>query len=236
MNELLREAQNEVKKVVNFIKTNQKAFDYMDLKCHDISWYMYKEMENDFPLCHNEIQTNNADYFSWFCETEYNFFIEWCNENNYDFQKMYRQLGRTSSFYLHDLGDDVDDMLYSLLDDNAYFWYSDYIYFNNGELSAISEEESQEEVLNYLANDFYDDCIKSLDDIIQVYNYIKDFKENQVEIFKSFLENYEDSLKEEVERETEKFTNDLNKAIEIVNKYKMSSDDIKSLKMTIYTL
>lgn len=238
MNELKVKANAQIKKAVDYLKESKDMFGYMDLKLHDVSWYMYKDMENDFPLCYKEAEENNDDYFSWFCEEEFDSFMEWCTESNIDFDKMCHQLGRTSSFYLHGWSKDATDMFFDILNEIANYWYESYLTVcEDGSICVIYEDdEMSEDAIEYFANDFYDEFIERIEPIKTVYNYITDFKSQQVEIFKEWLDYYEDSLKEDARREAEKEANDLNTATEIVNRYKISSDDIKSLKMTIYTL
>ena len=80
-------------------------FDMMDLKLYDVENYRWKEMEKDFPLCYKEDEecTSGYDTFYYFCEDNYEMFVEDLKENfNIDFDKMRKQVGRTSKFYLMD--------------------------------------------------------------------------------------------------------------------------------------
>lgn len=238
INELIEKANEVLNWLVEELEN--PCYDYMDLKLHDVSWYMYKDMENDFPLCYKEEEENNVDYFSWFCEEEYDSFIEWCKENHIDFNKMCNHIGRTSRFYLHNWYDsNIDYIIDNIMCNVAPYYNNGYYRIENGIIIDTDYEDYSEETedeLLYLIENFKKDFEKEAEDIKTVYQYINDFKTNQVEIFKDFLDYYECSLKEDARREAEKEANDLNTATEIVNKYKISSDDIKSLKMTIYTL
>lgn len=235
-NELRIEKANAVlKRIVEDLKSD--CFKSMNLKLHDISYYCYKNMENDFPLCSEN--NDNFDFFDAFCAFQYDDFMEWCKEHYIDFDKMRYYIGRTSSFYLHKWYDNnIDYMLYDILNDIDYT-LADYFTLDNGVIvdTDIADYPNETiEVLEYVINDFENDYNKLVEDIKLVYNYIADFKDNQVEIFKEFLEYYEDDFKEQNEIEAKKIDNDLNKAIEIVNKYKVSSDDVETLKNVIYTL
>lgn len=231
--ELLNKASSEMKKVVSFIKENKSMFDYMDLKCHDVSYYCYKDMEKDFPLCYE----SNNDYFGWFCDEEYDYFLEWCNDNNIDFNKMYHQLGRTSSFYLQDWHDtNIDFMLYNIITEIGYSYSGNYFTLTDGVITSTdydTYEDATLEDLDYIATEFYNDFMKAIEDIQKVYNYIKDFKENQVEIFKEFLEYYEGEIKSEKEQEEKDRIEKRNKCYEIQAKYDITVEDMRILKENI---
>ena len=161
MNELLVKANEEVKKVVEYLKENEDMFDMMDLKLHDASFYDY---EKEFPLCY-ESDENNTDgetNFYFFCEDNYNMFVEDLKENfNIDFEKIRKQVGRTSKFYLADwietthcrlnIENTIDTLLYN-------YGISDCIEFNNDNeiivrLShTIEDEEVKEELENIIVS------------------------------------------------------------------------------------
>ena len=60
----------------------------------------------------------------------------------------------------------------------------------------------------------YDDFMKEIEDIIKVYEYIKDTKDNQVEYFKEYLEWNEADLQYEKDKENAEML----KRIEIISK------------------
>lgn len=236
--ELLEKANRELKKVIDFLKENKSAFDYMDLKCHDVSYYCWKDMEKDFPLCYACAEDN--DYFSWFCEAEYDCFIEWCKENNIDFNKMRCQLGRTSSFYLQDFTDtNIDYTLENLYEKVSNYCGFAYVYIDGGNILRDDFEEYKDETieeLEYIADEFYNDVISYCKDILKVYDYINSFKENQVEIFKEYLEGYEETIRYEKEREEKEKAQSRDKCISIQNKYNITDEDMQVLKENIFCL
>ena len=193
MNELLVKANEEVKKVADYLKENEDMLDMMDLKLHDASFYDY---EKEFPLCYKDDEENTSGYnsFYYFCEDNYNMFVEDLKENfNIDFEKMRKQVGRTSKFYLADWIEtthcelNVENTIDTLLYD---YGMADCVEFNNNEIvvrlsHSIEDEEVQDELKAIIG--FYDWFIEEIKDIKIVYDMIKNFKDNQVEYFKNYL-------------------------------------------------
>ena len=102
MNELLVKANEEIKKVVDYLEENEDMFNMMDLKLHNASFYDYSK---DFPLCYKSDENTESGYtnFYFFCEDSYNMFVEDLKETfNIEFGKMRKQVGGTSKFYLAD--------------------------------------------------------------------------------------------------------------------------------------
>lgn len=231
-NKLLNKANEELKKVVDYIKQNESMFDYMDLKLHNVSYYCYTEMKNDFPLVCKEYD----DIFERFCDIEYDWFIEWCREEGIDFNKMHYQLGRTSKFYLHNWYDkNIDFMLYNIIEDGC--WYAlNYFNLTNGVITSTDIEDYEDttiESLEYIANDFYNDFMNAIEDIKKVYDYIVSFKENQVENFKSFCKYYEEELEYQAEEEEMRINRAKQTCIDIKNKYVITNEDMETLKKNI---
>lgn len=206
-------ANKEIKKVISFIEENELAFGYMDLKLHDASYYFYSQMEKDFPLLKHS--DDRHSYFNNICNDEYNFCVEDL-DNNYDinFDEMHHQLGRTSSFYLHDKrvinitvnGLKYKDTIYNLIDN----YYGGELEFLDNCMIDIEQtielldneywyEEDVENELDYIINELYGDLLDYSKDIFTTYNYIKEFKDNQVEIFKTHLEFYQEEKECELE-------------------------------------
>ena len=240
MNELLVKANEEVKKVVDYLKENEEMFDMMDLKLHYASYYDY---EKEFPLCYksDEEDASGCNNFYYFCEDNYNMFVEDLKENfNIDFEKMRKQVGRTSKFYLADwietthcrlnIENTIDTLLYN-------YGTDDCIEFNNDNeivvrLShTIEDEEVQDELKNIVG--FYDWFIEEIKDIKTVYDMIKNFKDNQVEYFKDYLENEEERLQSDIDEEIEEESKKEEIANQIKNKYSISDEDMEVLKKNI---
>lgn len=232
--ELLAKANDELKKVTEYIEEHRDMFDMHDLKLHDVSYYIYRDMEKDFPLCYAE---EDYGYFETFCENEYDLFIEWCNEHDIDFEKMIDRVGRTSKFYLHKWhNSDIDIMLYTIIEDLKDWCACQYYTIEYGQIIATDIEEYEEDTmyyLSYIAEELYIDFLNAIADMIEVYEYIKCFKENQVECFKNFMYGYEEQLsyEEDMKIKAEK------ERISILNliqrKYDISDTDMELLLLNV---
>lgn len=210
-------ANEQFAKVVNYIKENIEMFESMNLKLHHA---VTLDLEK-FPLCKKlQEKSNSFSLFDDFCEINYNIVIEDLKENhNIDFQEMRNHIGRTSSFYLYDFYATYNGKLqiYEMI----YNFYNRYIDCNDFQDLTINDnlqleiefqtydiennysydEEDMEEIsisLDYFIEDFYNDFINHCKDIEIVYNEIKSFKDNQVEHFEDYLQNFEEELQEQI--------------------------------------
>lgn len=227
---LLEKANAELKKVVDFINENDEMFDMMDLKLHDISYYCWKDMEKDFPLTYAE----NKNIFYDFCDYAYEWFKMWCEDNYIDFDGMIEHVGRTSKFYLHKWHDkNIDYMLYTIIEKIGLWYATSYFNIEDGVIISTDYEDFADETLEsleYIAEEFYDDFMKATEDMVKVYDYIKDFKDSQVEYFKEYCnceEPYFQYLIDESKRLDEESKNII---LGIQNKYNITDEDMKTLK------
>lgn len=202
-------ANEQLRKCMDWLEANKDAFQYMDLKLHDASYYAYDQAAEDFPLLAEEY--NMDDLFYWFCEDEYDMFVEDLENNQgIDFKKMRNPLGRTSSFYLHD--GSIIEFTGRYRDD--YPW--EYVLYNfinkygyNDTVPDITPEGTIDENdpyladceanIDYIENDMYNDMLSVFGPVVEVYDYIKDFKDNQVDIFKEYLTYKQEDLEWEQE-------------------------------------
>ena len=240
MNELLVKANEEVKKVVIYLKENEAMFDIMDLKLHDVQNYRWKEMEKDFPLCHKQDEncTDGYDTFYYFCDLNYDMFVEDLKESfKIDFNKIRKQVGRTSKFYLADWIEtthcklNIKDTVEALLCDCATLNYTNITDdFNIEPYGDFTLEDEQ--VIDELEeiSGFYDWFIEKIEDMKIVYNIIKDFKDNQVEYYKEYLENEEERLQEEIDEEVAEEEKRKETTTCIKDKYNISDEDMELLK------
>lgn len=237
--EKVNQANQEIQKVVDFLKENNKAFEYMDLKLHDVSYYCYTKFSTDFPLL-----TDETDWFSMFCDDQYRMFEEDLQGNQgIDFDDMRCQLGRTSSFYLHDRNViDIDVNSFNLKNTIYNIMYENYGYLTGAEsyllesgiidenmMFAVDEIEEIEEEIDYIYTNLYNDTVDYCKDIITVYTALKDFKENQVEVFKEYLQYYQEEKEEEERQTKEAEEKALKEVVEVITKYNIKSDDLKVL-------
>lgn len=258
--ELVKKANAQCKRIKDYITENEEMFDSMDLKLHDASFYQYKDMENDFPLCYADSERNTENsYFYQFCESSYEQFIEWCEEQGIDFSKICHHINRTSQFYLYDkdliqrdrgkieFGWTMDTIFNEFVCTNYY----QMIEFNDD--GFIDEEKSFEynkeyftreewieelkPILEYIISDMYNDFMGEIEDVKNVYEYIQDTKENQVEYFKDFLEWHEENLryeKDKADKEEEKRVEIIDKMPQKVRKImKYSALDSEELNVVL---
>ena len=242
MNELLVKANEEIKKVVEYLKENEEMFDMMDLKLHKASFYDY---EKEFPLCYKADEENISGYTNFynFCEDNYDMFIEELKESfNIDFDKMRKQVGRTSKFYLADWIETTHCKLNFEYTINTLLCEKYAYNLNYTEINALCEvvpygefteedEEVQEELESIIG--FYDWFIEEIKDIKIVYDRIKDFKDNQVKYFKEYLECEEERLQEEIDEEVKEKIEREENVNQIKEKYDISDKDMETLKQNI---
>ena len=184
------------------LQEHTQDLSYTDLKLHDVSYYV----GDDEKL---------LKHFDNFCECEYDYFQYWLEENM--LQTEY--IGRTSSFkfyggYAESNFYDFD--IYDMKDDNNIFDTLGYgleseteIIFDSGSLEYAYYE--LENVLNYDLSDSdelddleteLENSIEELEEYLQAYykeikaikrayKWLENYKANQVEYFKDYVENNE---------------------------------------------
>ena len=182
------------------LQKHTKKLNYTDLKLHDVAFYVgdNEKLLNDFMN---------------FCECEYDYFKYWLDENMLKTE----YIGRTSSFkfyggyaesnfYGFDIYDMKDDQ--NIFDTLGYGIESESeIIFDSGSLEYAYYE--LENVLNYDLSDSddlndleidLDNAIEELQEYLhayykeikavkRAYKWLEDYKKNQVESFKDFVEN-----------------------------------------------
>lgn len=231
--ETLKQAKQVLKDIFSYIDENRDALtEYTDLKLHDASFYCYRDMEKDFPLCYADDDKNSEySYFYRFCDSSFDQFTEDLNEKRIDFEKTIDRIGHTSKFYCYAGHDEnaeniINDFIagdYSFDIENGRFSFSQY--YGMGEI--IND-------LEYFVKNALNDFKEKTGDAIELYNYIKDFKENQIEYFKEFLEFYESELQEEKDAETAQINADAETARNIADAYKIPAETMQTLKSVIY--
>lgn len=176
------------------LKSTEKAWnEYIDLKLHDASW---TNVDFDFHGA-SVVFGDTSLQFEAFCQIEYDTFIEWCNEKGYDFDSLRDNIGRTSSFYLGKLHSNSGcHYLDALVEASSSLNYDTRLVVDeiDGKFvvnydASLGNSEDIEDLVNAMLS-LVEDMEKELDDtldaICSIYEYINDFKENQVENFKEF--------------------------------------------------
>lgn len=213
--ELIAKANAELKRLMDWFEENKEAFNDLDLKLHDVSYYNWFKAEEEFPIVFEEYKAD--DLFYWFCEVSYDNMLEYFREEGITYKT--KQLGRTSRFYLHDneliefTGRYRDEfrweyMLYNLVN---HYGYNDTVpnITENGTIDETDQYlEDCETNLEYIATEMYDEITKVFDDTVKCYEYIRDFKEHQVEYYKEELEYRQDEILNEREAERQRGEDD----------------------------
>lgn len=167
-----------------------------DLKLHEVSYYICEKLDKIEGLDYREYNNLYCRMFESFCEDNYNMFEE--DEKNYNIRRVY--LGNSSSFYIESDYSEIIDYYYASdyrgeynLEEKKSMLLDEFLYIKlNTDEEYLEEEYSTEEDIIYMLNE-YEDFLDTIDDIYEVYEYIRDFKENQIDIFKDW---YNDVYKE----------------------------------------
>lgn len=185
--------------------------DYTDLKLHNISSSFRAEEHVKEEILERMNNTVWAQMFNWFCDKEYDCLDGFCE---IEFGKPFRDCichsGRTSSFYVrvNETFEIDDDYLYLINNVVSYyavngFEIDDYLndenhfnvdvirkYFINHEYPEYIEDIASElvEVVDYIIDEMKRDILKDTADMINLWSYIDNFKENQCEYFAEYLE------------------------------------------------
>ena len=233
--ETIKQAKQVLNDLFNYIKENDDALTgYTDLKLHDVSFYCYRDMQNDFPLCcADDDQNSEYNYFYDFCEISFDQFKEDLSENGIDFYKTVDYIGHTSKFYCY-AGHDRDAE--TMINDFIYNEYGDSYEIIKGKFS-FSHYYGVAEIINdleYFVKNALNDFKAKTADAITIYNYINDFKQNQVDYFKEYLTYYENDLQAEKNAETAKINADAETARGIAAAFKIPDETMKTLKSVIY--
>ena len=180
-----------------------------NLKLHDVSYYICEKLDKIDDLTQSEYCDIYSHIFNLFCEDNYNAFINYEEENN----TKRKYLGHTSRFYIDtDYYDGIINYYYASdfrseydIEKKKSMLLDEFLYsvLNTDEV-YIEEEFMNEQDFNYMINE-YKDFLDTIEEIYDVYEYIKDFKENQVQYFEDWYENfykevYGDLLNGEIEK------------------------------------
>lgn len=194
--EIRKEWEKFTNELKNLILDNIEAFNYTDLKLHDVS---YEQYTAHYPAY---FERNLDDYFQDFCEIYYIMLLE-----ETDFEKYAKYIGRTSKFYLFDedicklvkklkLNSDNEvidriacDMIYAY--DN---WTGNYLPLSNDSKKWNEDDWKDIETVftssGYTSDEnIFTETLQNVYDRIRTYQYIKDFKENQVMIWRDYIDN-----------------------------------------------
>lgn len=203
--EIYNEYKPQIGKLNKQFKKLQKHtqdLSYTDLKLHEVAYY----------IGHNEIEINA---FQSFCDTEYDYFNYWLEENNLTTE----QIGRTSSFYFyggHSESNFYDFDIYDMKEDENIFdtlgygleseletlfnsddFYQAYYNLENDCHVDLSDDYDLEDLETEFDNSIYEleeylqAYYKEVKGVKRAYKWLESYKDSQIENFKDFVANNE---------------------------------------------
>ena len=207
---LVKEANNEIKKTMEFLNSKLECMATRNMKLYDIAWN--DELQEKYGLTDDEY----IQWFNVFCQHEYDFFVEWM-EQEMKSMSCLQYIGRTSSFNIMPQDDTVQLDRYGEIDcyNTVYNYIYNYISYgsllndmldDNGlidlkkiqrELSAVGNEyyvssvkdicHTLKDELERLIKDIYKDIQYMMKDVEEIYEYLQGVQDGQVEMFDEFL-------------------------------------------------
>ena len=179
-----------------------------DLKLYDVSYYIGEKLGEIEGLSIEKYDELYCHIFNLFCEDNYNMLEE--DEKNYNIKRVY--LGHTSKFYIESNYHEIIDSYYYPsnyreeydLEEKKSMLLDEFLFNQLGIYEdCIEDYYSTKEDFIYMLNE-YEDFLDTIEDIYGGYEYIRDFKENQIDIFKDwyddvYKEYYSDILNGEIE-------------------------------------
>lgn len=244
MNDLLKQAQKEIDRAKQYLQEHDDAlFTMHDLKLHDVSYYLYSNFRNDFPLL--SADNSGDDLFSFYCETTFETFKEYLKEDcNADYYKLAHYIGRTSKFYLNDFteyGNTPENAIDFLFYEKADLWRTCIDLSDNGQLYIMGVDideygDAIRDDLNEIINGFYTMTVEHCAPFIRCHEILKAFKDNQVADFEEFCSYYESDLQEQREKEIAQEKADNETIMAIIKKYDITLDDVNTIINTIYSI
>ena len=202
---LYNEYKPQIEKLNRQFKKLQKhtqGLNYTDLKLYDVAFYV----GDDERL---------LNHFENFCDTEYDYFNYWLEENMLEIQ----QIGRTSSFYFygsHSESNFYDFDIYDMKEDENIFdtlgygleseletlfdsddFYQAYYNLENNCHVDLSDDYDLEDLETEFDNSIYEleeylqAYYKEIKGVKRAYKWLESYKDNQIENFKDFVANNE---------------------------------------------
>lgn len=187
--------EEELKKCYDLLKENEEKWnEYMDLKLHEASFCDISFEENGATVTFSP--ETQEQYFRDFCDTEYDAMLE-CLMDGFgiDFHELKDDVGRASKFYLGKLhNNEKDKYLVALAEavEDIYYTPIDIKETEDGIVTDFSSFDADHDFIEEvdemlsLCGCVYKELDRVMDDIKATYDYIHNFKKNQVETFKEF--------------------------------------------------
>lgn len=238
--DITEKAKQQIDAARKFIENNSNIFKITDLKMHDAFYYTYKAKDE-----YTHLDCN--DEFYYWCDLMYDQFKEDLEEEHINFDNVICRIGHTSSFYLSIYWDDyksggVNEVMHAIFEDNFKGWY-DFDFKKEKLIHSFSEKDIDawhidvnkelDDIVSYLENELMDDIKVELMHSIKILEIINDYKNDQVESFKEYLEEEEyEKAEREQEEEMEHEENMKNLASKILDSIDMNKhreENIRSI-------
>ena len=202
---LYNEYKPQIEKLNRQFEKLQKHTENLNatnLKLHDVAYY----------VSNNEKLLN---YFENFCHFEYEYFEEYLKENMLEIE----QIGHTSSFYFYGGYNEMnfyDFNIYDMKEDEnifttlgcgleseteiifdsgsleyAYYELENVLNYDLQDEDNLEDLESEIDVIIDDLKDYLQAYYKEIKAVKRAYKWLEDYKANQVEYFKEFVENNE---------------------------------------------
>jgi hypothetical protein len=194
-----RLAEEALNRCYKRLKENEKKWnESLNLKLYDC--FGMNEIETDFgKIVLNDDVASSAFYT--FCELSYDNMLEDLKENdNINFVDIADYIGRTSSFYIGKAHNDYKDKFTVALAELSDTWREtlvEHLETENGFTIRDDVDLNGEDDAEQYMNDMLDiaqnverEFEEAFHEIEVVYDYITNFKENQVEYFKDYVLDY----------------------------------------------
>lgn len=213
--EKLKKLENNIKNNISYIETKfSEIFHYYDAKLHKVSLSIADDYE--------------AGLFNDFCLFEWNDFIDFVNKQNCFLEREARGISSSqfciipnyyedlfeSIMFNYDYDTKIDSVLFTIqvkkIDNigKADIFESNDFYFsyimkamkeeNENEIEFSMEDLDKTIEFYTVENEFFDEIFNN---VLKCVKYLKDFKNNQIEIWEDYKQFVQNGLDEEIEKE-----------------------------------
>lgn len=209
---IAKEFNGVVVKIKKYINENKSVFEYKDLKLHEASRPLFVKDNEDatwlVEIAEKIGDSNYMDGFYFMCEQEYNFFLEWMEEEGIEDNRQY--IRHTSTFKLvpsrdflsYNYGDNVDfdresvdtfinneyngcTDIYCVLDDDGFI---DNELLRKFCADSDNDIEQLKEDMEAFIEQGYNDFLSLMEDVVKVHEYIQGIKDNQCSILRDYIQ------------------------------------------------
>ena len=143
------------------------------------------------------------DYFYAFCNEAYDNYKEDVRQGVID-EDVVKRIGRTSGFYLTDIHDrDMIRVMYNVIEESTCGFCPFTIFLNDGNVTFACDYELDDLEEKWYAENLLNEVKEFLAPAIEYADYLNEFKNNQVEEFRYYLDDLEGMAEWEEEEQQE---------------------------------